>query len=478
MTEKIHETLKKLAGGTSNGLTRKPEDASGSPSEAEPRSRYDLPGQPDCPHCGGVGYLRQDRPLGHPEFGKLEICTCRHAEVGQQVRSRLFQMSNLQELAHLTFDNFLPRGRVGLYPQQADTLERAYNHAKQYAQSLKGWLLLQGGYGCGKTHLAAAIANFTVSLGVPTLFITVPDLLDTLRFTYQSRETSFEERFDEIRQSPLLILDDFGTQNATPWAQEKLFQILNYRYINHLPVVVTTNLSLDEIEGRIRSRLEDPELVSLVRITAPDYRRPTSDSGYHELSSLSLLHERTLESFDLRQGENLKPEELKSLETALHLARSFAQNPRGWLIFIGNYGCGKTHLAAAIGNFRVRLGDAPILVAVPDLLDYLRATFNPHSTISLDRRFEEVRTARLLILDDLGSQSPTPWVREKLYQLFNYRYNAELPTVITTANYDNEMDPRLMSRMQDTRLCTICPIIAPSYRGSSRKEVRGRPKKK
>ena len=60
--------------------------------------------------------------------------------------------------------------------------------------------------------------------------------------------------FNEIRNASLLVLDDFGTQNATGWAQEKLFQILNYRYINKLPLVVTTNLLLDEIEACIRLR--------------------------------------------------------------------------------------------------------------------------------------------------------------------------------------------------------------------------------
>ena len=57
------------------------------------------------------------------------------------------------------------------------------------------------------------------------------------------------------------MIDDLGTQNATPWAQEKLYQIFNYRYVNRLPTVVTTNQPLEEIEGRIHSRLRDPELV-------------------------------------------------------------------------------------------------------------------------------------------------------------------------------------------------------------------------
>jgi DNA replication protein DnaC len=106
------------------------------------------------------------------------------------------------------------------------------------------------------------------------------------------------------------------------------------------------------------------------------------------------------------------------------------------------------------------------MVSVPDLLDHLRATFGPSSAVSLDRRFEEVRTTRLLILDDLGTQSATPWAREKIYQLFNHRYNAELPTVITTASTEEELDPRLYSRMQDQRLCKIIVIPVPAYRGS------------
>jgi len=433
-----------------------------------------LPGDPECPYCHGVGYLRLNVPVGHPEFGKLEICSCRHGQINRQVAQRLYALSNLNELRKLTFDNFEPRGRLGLPPQQGDSLETAYNQARRFAQSLDGWLLLQGRYGCGKTHLAAAIANFAVSLGVPTLFITVPDLLDTLRFAYQAPDVTFEERFEEIRRAALLILDDFGTQNATPWAQEKLFQILNYRYINRLPLVVTTNLLLGDIEGRIRSRLEDPDLVTKVNIIAADYRRPVGDSGQHELSSLVLLHDRTFANFDLRKDEGVRAADLKTLERAFQFARQYAEKPRGWLVLTGPYGCGKTHLAAAIANYQVESGVSPLFVVVPDLLDHLRATFNPMSTVSLDRRFEEVRSSPLLILDDLGTQAVTPWVREKLYQLFNYRYNAELPTVITTANYKDELDPRLLSRLEDRRLCTIIAIKMPAYRGVSQRKGRRR----
>lgn len=430
------------------------------------RAEADLAGDPECPHCGGLGYLRADVPVGDPDFGKIITCTCRQAKVSQQVHRRLFSLSNLDELRHLTFENFEPRGFIGLSSYQADSIELAFNQAQQYSKSIQGWLLLEGLYGSGKTHLAAAVANFAVGLGVPTLFLTVPDLLDALRFSYEDPESTFEQRFEEIRNIPLLILDDFGTQNATPWAQEKLFQIVNYRYINRLPLVVTTNLALEEIEGRIRSRLMDPELVTRVEITAPDYRQPLDDSSHPAHSSLAALEGLTFGNFSDRRGEGLSPQDLQSLEKALRAAVNFAEKPDGWIVFTGPYGCGKTHLAAAIGNYRNEEGKPPIFVTSIELLDHLRATFNPENKLRFDRQFKEFQTCALLILDDLGTEAATPWVKERLYQLFNTRYNAKLPTVITTSKRIDEIDERLRSRMLDLRLCKILGITAPSYHGS------------
>lgn len=411
--------------------------------------------------------------MNHPDFGRLTACACRKSAIEQSLRRRLFQFSNLDELQSFTFESFNPHGRLGLGEQQKESIERAYNQARSYAESLQGWLLIQGRYGVGKTHIAAAIANACALRGIPTLFLTVPDLLDTLRFAFSAEDTTFEERFEEIRKAPLLIMDDFGTQSATEWAREKLFQILNYRYINDLPLVVTTNLALEEIEGRIRSRLSDPDRVAHIYIQAPDYRRPVDDMGQHELSSLALHSRQTFGTFNLRKRENLPASGQRTLEDAFQSAKDFAENPDGWIVFTGEYGSGKTHLAAAIANYRASQGYPVMFVVVPDLLDHLRATFNPSSSTSYDRRFEEIRATPLLVLDDLGTQAMTPWVREKLYQLFNYRYNAKLPTVITSADEFEEIDPRLRSRMRDQSLCLIRPITASAYRGGpSRKRGR------
>jgi DNA replication protein DnaC len=427
-------------------------------------------GDTNCPVCGGLGFVREDLPVDHPDFGKLFPCQCRLAEMEQRRLERLRLLSNLDHLARMTFDSFVPEG-YGLTPDKAANLRLAYEQALEYAEHPAGWLILFGGYGCGKTHLAAAIANRVIERGQAVLFVVVPDLLDHLRATYgPSSPVSYDERFDEVRNSPLLILDDLGTQSSTPWAQEKLFQILNYRYNARLPTVITSNQRMEDIDLRIRSRMVDLDLTKLLTILAPDFRQSGIGQEQSDLSSLTLLEQMTFDNFSLRQDE-LPPNERANLEKAFELCREFAKGPEGWLVLTGEYGCGKTHLAAAIANERQSTGQTALFVVVPDLLDHLRATFSPTSQVRFDKRFEEVRTAPVLVLDDLGTESASPWAREKLFQLFNHRYNAHLPTIVTMAQTIDEADPRLRTRMLDMKLCTIFAIIAPSYREAIRRQT-------
>ena len=417
-----------------------------------------------CPVCEGLGYLYRDVEPGHPDFGNPIICRCKEGELARKRLEDLRQASNLGLLSRLTFKTFKPEG-YGLPPRQKQNLRRAYELAREYAEQPQGWLILTGGYGCGKTHLAAAIANYCVEQGRPTLFVVVPDLLDHLRAAFRpDSPVTYDQRFEMVRTAPLLILDDLGAQSTTPWAQEKLYQILNYRYNAQLPTVITTNHRLEEIDPRFLSRMTDPDLCQIYIIEAPDFRGSVGNP-YDALNRLSLHSDMTFESFDPQRTE-LPAKEQRNLRQAYEIAKEYAKNPEGWLVFMGRDACGKTHLAAAIANYRQGLGYPARLVVVPDLLDHLRATFAPHSTVSYDKEFEKVRTAPFLVLDDLGTESATPWAREKLYQIFNFRYQAKLPTVITMQQTLEEIDPRLGSRMQDHSLCTIYPIAAPPYRGA------------
>jgi len=450
--EPIGDAIKRITEVTS--MTKKNDNST---NEAK------SPEKNGCPICGGIGYVRRDRPIDHPEFGVIEVCECQLAKKRQASEARLFQISNLDAYGKMVFDNFDMHGLDGR-KQTNTTLEVAFNTAQNYSHKLNGWLLIMGDFGCGKTHLAAAIANEVVAHNVETLFLTVPDLLDWLRFTYSSKETTYEERFEEIRNIRFLVLDDLGTQNATPWAREKLFQIINFRYIHKLPTVITTNLDMTQIEDRISSRLQDRNLVIKLQIDAPDYRNPLGAEDVSPISSITQISShRTFENFSIRADENLRQDEKKSLEEAFYAAQKFADNPKGWLIFKGGLATGKTHLAAAVSHYRAAMGDEPIFTVVPDLLDHLRATFSPTSTVSYDSIFNQVRSAKLLVLDDLGTQNATPWAREKLYQIINYRYESGMPTIITTSEHSKDIDPRILSRMNDKRISRIIPIIVPPY---------------
>ncbi len=424
-------------------------------------------GKRECPWCKGAGFVYPLLPSGQPDFTRVIPCQCTEAELAEERLSRLQRYSNLGPLTRLTFDNLSPKGRTA-DPANEERLSEAYEGAKAFAQDPQGWLVLCGVSGCGKTHLAAAIANHCIQNGRPVFFIVVSDLLDHLRSTFSpASDISYDELFDQVRNVPLLILDDLGTQSSTPWAQEKLYQIINHRYNARLPMVITTSTPLEKLDERLLTRLTDATLSKVYLLEQKEPAQEIGDLG------LELLSKMSFENFDKRRL-NLPLDKQRILEDAFKLARRFAHDPEGWVVLLGPNGCGKTHLAAAIANYRRREGKPSFFVVVPDFLDHLRSTFSPESKVTYDELFEKVKKAPLLILDDFGEQTSTPWAQEKLYQVINYRYNARLPTVITSCFALEEIETRISSRMADPRVSVVFNIDVPDYRSDLAPSERGR----
>jgi len=222
-----------------------------------------------CPICQDAGVLRVDVPVGHPNFGRIFPCKCTVERREARLVEDLRKLSNLDAFQDRTFDTF---------DSQVNGVDEAYEAAIRYARNPHGWLFFHGNCGNGKTHLAVSIAHFAmVHQKLSVLFAVVPDLLDHLRATFDpGNGVAYDDRFNAIRNAQLLVLDDLGTENTTPWAREKLYQIFNHRYNEQLPTVITSNQDFKRIEERVLSRILDTRLTEYVHIDAEDFRRRRS----------------------------------------------------------------------------------------------------------------------------------------------------------------------------------------------------------
>lgn len=234
----------------------------------ETRSNEDWFPPTACPICHGAGYLRIDAPFGHPDFGKFRPCQCKVAELKeshQQVLATTSGILGMKRYANASFDDF----------EIVAGTEKAFAKALQFSERPKGWLVLLGTNGCGKTHLEAAIAHRRIEAGDTVMIQTAPKILDDLRDAFHpNAEETYSSKFREIQDVDVLIVDDYGAQSATSWAQEKFFRLLNHRYNSELPTVISSNdINLTSIDPRIRSRMKDIELVSIIQMAqARDYR--------------------------------------------------------------------------------------------------------------------------------------------------------------------------------------------------------------
>ena len=419
----------------------------------------DEPAEDVCQICDGRLWLAVDAPVGHADFGKLEPCQCQTEIDLSERASRLRRYSNLGPLSRLTFGSVEPEGIAG-DPESRRLYRIAYEAALAYAEQPLGWLVLTGPHGSGKTHLAAAISNHCIEQGRPVFFVHVPDLLDDLRSTYSPiSELSYSELFEQVNEAPLLVLDGLGTQSPTPWAQEKLQQIFNRRANSELPTIVTTAAQMSDIDPYIASRMTRPTLSRVVEIRG-DSPAPTRSLGRVPSEMVGRM---TFDTFDTR-GNSASAEQRWSLEYAFDSAKSWAETPGGWLTLFGDTGAGKTHLAVAIAANRLSQGLPVFFAFVPELMDYLRFTFEPNSGVAYDRVFDEVRNAPMLILDDLGVEHRSDWAYEKLYQIVVHRHNQRMPTVITTSLNVLDTTGPIVSRIRDEMSGMLIRVDAPDYR--------------
>lgn len=135
--------------------------------------------------------------------------------------------------------------------------KKVYQSLKDYSERFvnleerKG-LILTGNNGVGKTHLACSIANELIKNGIPIIYGTLINLLAELKNTYDNDNNISEMEIIKLYEKvDLLVIDDLGKEKPSEWGLEKLFTIINSRYENNLPVIITTNYDQNSLINRL-----------------------------------------------------------------------------------------------------------------------------------------------------------------------------------------------------------------------------------
>ena len=200
-------------------------------------------------HCGKCRTPKQTRVavMGMVIYPKC-LCKCEverreqeaEAERKKEFAERIKKYRKMgfpqSQMEYWTFDND-DKGNEKL----TNMAKRYVNHFDEFCKEGKG-LLLYGGVGTGKTYIACMIANALIDKGYPVLVTNFARVLSTLQGTFEK-----QEYLDSLNKFRLLIIDDLGIERDTGYAKEQIFNIVDSRYRAGLPMIITTNLTMQKL---------------------------------------------------------------------------------------------------------------------------------------------------------------------------------------------------------------------------------------
>ena len=192
-----------------------------------------------------------------------------------------------QTMREWTFEN-----DNGENPQTATAHRYVEKWEREYAENLG--CLFWGSVGTGKSYLAGCIANALMEKEIPVYMTKIPVYMTNFAHILNDLAASFEGRNEYISRLfryPLLIIDDFGMERGTEYGLEQFYNVIDSRYRSKKPLIVTTNLTLNELHhpqdtahARIYDRLL--EMRPPILFTGGNFRRKTAQSKLECLKEL------------------------------------------------------------------------------------------------------------------------------------------------------------------------------------------------
>ncbi len=222
-----------------------------------------------CKFCGKLLEIKDYMALyenNYIENIAIAYCRCNCTEANkiwrqydEYAEKEKLKDFNLQQINKLFKNNNLGKRQLNSTFEKYKVTkknEKAYDNAKKYVSRLinnetdKG-LFIVGTYGVGKTYLASCIANECIKNGITVVFGTLMQLLGYIKDTYKDSNIADKEYLNLYSSVDLLIIDDLGKEKPTEWVLEKLFLIVNNRYNDYLPIVITTNYNKNQLRERL-----------------------------------------------------------------------------------------------------------------------------------------------------------------------------------------------------------------------------------
>ena len=240
-------------------------------------------------YCGSCHTPKQCRvQMGGRDWVMPVLCDCERERENEEKRLRAEQ-KHRQRVDELLRTG-LPDGRY-----RSITFERM-EYVPEFARRyVEDWernrrenlgLMLMGGVGTGKTWTAAGIANALIDREIPVHMENILSVVDRMTGLYSSDRP---EMLAELERAPLLILDDFGAQRGTEFVKEQIYHIIESRYRSGKPLIVTTNLSLEEMRrdgdlwmDRVYDRLR--EICHPVVMQGESWRRKNANARYRKIN--------------------------------------------------------------------------------------------------------------------------------------------------------------------------------------------------
>lgn len=215
-----------------------------------------------CRDCKGLGWLRADVPVGHPDFGQMVVCQCQDEAIQQRRFERLVQISGLlPEELELRFGDVIGRSDGGCTAEMLDL-------ARAFVRNPWGMFTIWGGYGNGKTLILEAIVNeFRAQRGTWGTYVRLKDLLDYIRAgNAEGADGDARERYERLKAVEVLAIDECDGPRMTAYAEEFRRAFFDDRYrlgvARRAHTVLAMNCNPAEgLPGDIWDRLRDGRFV-------------------------------------------------------------------------------------------------------------------------------------------------------------------------------------------------------------------------